>query len=243
MDEMLRSIVWKRDRGICQECGIKLTKTVYPPNPKDVASKELSNLTEIPIIKWKWECWYCSKDTPIVSYYFENYFTSYSIGMIDKLDSLLLKEYSFVNRTYTKSMGKVIANTCINCNKPQGNSHVAHELSDLMAPWKKEEEKQSLIETTIPNYLIVDDLGLPDIEPPPYEEKILAGEIHHIDLNWQNDEQSNLILLCKPCHSKLGKKSTSFQSRKIARANAKSRKQKKEADKWRKNYYAKKSKL
>ena len=53
MDEKLRRMIWIRDKGICQKCGIKLTETKYPPKPKDIASKELSNLKEIPIIKWK----------------------------------------------------------------------------------------------------------------------------------------------------------------------------------------------
>jgi len=241
MDDEIRKIIWIRDKGTCQECGIKLTKTVYPPNPKDEAAKELNGIKEIPIIKWNWKCWNCDKETPIVTYHFKTDGIQ-TIGSVDKLDKFLLSKYSFVNKIYTNSGRKFISNVCINCKNLQGNTYVETELRHSMAGWNEELKKQMFVDFKLSNNLTVEDLKIPDIEPPPYEERILNGEIHHVDFNWQNDEPSNLILLCKSCHSKLGKKSTASQSRKIVKANAKSRKQKKEADKWRENYYAQKAK-
>lgn len=107
--------------------------------------------------------------------------------------------------------------------------------------WRNEElKKQIVIDFKMSNNLTVEDLKILDIEPQSYEAIILEGEIHHIDFNWQNNETSNLILLCKSCHNKLDKKSKAPVSRKTARENAKSSKLKKEADRWRKNYYAEK---
>jgi len=94
--------------------------------------------------------------------------------------------------------------------------------------------------------LTVEDLRIESVKPKPYEEKKLLGEIHHKDLNWENDNPDNLVLLCYKCHSqihaKTGRKTTANRSRKEAKEENRMLREKKEADKWRENYYAKKNK-
>jgi hypothetical protein len=91
----------------------------------------LSQLKEIKIYKWENYCWKCKKMTPRVSYSFE-YKYDYSIEEIHKLDEILLKEYPFVKRIYSKTLEEeVIANTCIHCGSLQGNCFIREELLGL----------------------------------------------------------------------------------------------------------------
>ena len=237
MDEMLQSLIWKRDKGICQRCRAKLTEIQYTVNPKEYAAKELSALTEIPILKWVWKCWNCGKDTPVVTYDFVVE-TNRSIGEIKKLDKILMEKYPFVQTIHYKVAGDVIANTCVHCNKPQGNSYVLEQLIEFSVEGK---DRKKLVDMVLPNQLVIEDFDILDVEPEPFEVRSKAGEIHHTDFNWENNNPSNLVLLCKDCHSKLGKKTTASRSRKAAKEEARKRKEKKQADKWRENYYSKKN--
>jgi len=74
-----------------------------------------------------------------------------------------------------------------------------------------------------------------------------TGHIHHKDLNWENNDPDNLVLLCRDCHaalhSQIGmKRTTAYRSRKEAKDEARIRRAKKQADKWRSNYYSQKRK-
>ena len=244
MNVELQNMIWERDKGICQKCGKRLTETRYSPNPKEVGAKELSGIKEIPVFKWFWECWNCKKETPIVSYYLEVIGYCYSIGFITKLDRILRERYDFVKRIYSESFGERAANFCVHCGEIQGNSYVGKELTSWLH-WEKEETEKLLV-TRLPNNLTVEDLRIRGVEPEPYEEKILPGEIHHKDLNWENDDPDNLVLLCVTCHceihTKTGRKSTAKRGRKEAKEERRIVREKKEADRWRQNYYALKRK-
>lgn len=135
---------------------------------------------------------------------------------------------------------EVIANTCIHCGCLQGNWFIRDDLIDFMS----EENLEKLVDKKLPNNLTREDLRVEPEEPKPIEFRLRIGHIHHKDLNWENDDPNNLILLCEDCHNKLhaltGKTSAST-SRKQAAEEARLRREKKQADKWRKNYYAMKN--
>jgi len=205
-------------------------------------AKELGATKEIPILKWTWKCWNCGNATPVVSYCLEaNYLQS--IGMIEKLDLILVEKYPLVRLIkYPKPIGRVIANFCEHCGKPQGNSYISRELQLWKYYGRKEEGRQFLVEMTLPNNLTVEDLKIESVESQPYEVRVLEGEMHHKDFNWENNDPSNLILLCKDCHNGMGSKTNARRSRKQVRDERRIRREKKQADKWRENYYAQKRK-
>ena len=63
--------------------------------------------------------------------------------MVKKLDLILVEKYPLVRlMKYTKPMGKVIANVCEYCGKPQGNSYVSRELQLWKYYGRKEEERR-----------------------------------------------------------------------------------------------------
>ena len=235
MDDKLRDFVWQRDRGLCQLCGRKLTGKPDSLDLEKRALEELSGLKEIPIYKWIRTCWSCEKKTTVVSYNFA-VFNSHHIGSITKLDEALAEKYSFVKKVYSKTMGReVIANTCIHCGSLQGNWFVMEDLLEL--PY--EVDMNSLIDLNLTNNLTTEDLHIKVEEPrPPKETRLRIGHIHHKDLNWENNDNDNLILLCEDCHFKahslVGKKTSAVRSRK---EETRIRREKKQADKWRSNYY------
>jgi len=65
-------------------------------------AKELGATKEIPILKWTWKCWNCGNATPVVSYCLEaNYLQS--IGMIEKLDLILVEKYLLIRISCRRS--------------------------------------------------------------------------------------------------------------------------------------------
>jgi hypothetical protein len=100
---------------------------------------------------------------------------------------------------------------------------------------------EKLVDKQLPNKLTREDLQMGAEEPKSIEARLRMGHIHHKDGNWENDDPDNLILLCQDCHNRLhaqtGKTSAS-RSRKEAAEEARVRREKKQVDKWRKNYYA-----
>lgn len=242
MDDKLIDKVWKRDKGICKICKRKLTEIVLIDPYEDIA-QALSALEEIPIFKWFRECWKCAEETPVVSYNFEAGF-SYHIGDIEKLDNLLMQKYPFVKKIYSKTMGtEVIANTCVHCGSLQGNWFIMEDLIEMATEGR---EMNELIDLVLPINLTFEDLHIENKEPTPSEVKVGAGQVHHKDGNWENNDPSNLILLCGDCHlrihSQLGKSLRPVRSRKTAREEARIRREKSLTDEWRKNYYARREK-
>ena len=65
MNLKLRNQIWNRNNGTCQKCGKKLTELI---DPIKEASNDLANIPEIPVYKWKENCWKCSKETELVTY-------------------------------------------------------------------------------------------------------------------------------------------------------------------------------
>lgn len=241
MDDKLRNSVWDRDKGVCRICKRELTMVSKPSDAKDFVAKGLLALEEIPIFKWSKKCWKCGRKTPVVSYNLEVGYNC-SIGDIEKLDHALMEKYPFVRPTFSKTMGCItIANTCIHCRSLQGNWFIREDLLEM--PYEINMSK--LVDFKLPNNLSVEDLlpeeELEPAEAKPVEVRFSIGHIHHKDLNWENNSPENLILLCRDCHFKLhsqeGKKTTARRSRKEARKEARLRREKAQADKWRDNYY------
>jgi len=198
--EQVRAKVWERDKGICQEC----YKKVYEINLFDPIKEievELVKIKEIKTYKWKRKCWKCHKEIPRVTYHL-SLGNGYSIGDIEKLDTILMEKYSFVKKTYSYARGEqVIANTCLHCGALQGNFYVIHEDFIFLC----NEDIENLIDTVIPNNLTIEDLGIHDRQLEyelEYEVIHSWGHIHHKDGNRHNNDLSNLMLLCDKCHAK-----------------------------------------
>jgi len=227
MEEELLNKVWTRDKSMCQHCEKKLLTIV---DPSQAYLKRLSEMKEIPVYKWLTECWKCHKKTPVVSYSFVLGF-NFEIGSVMKLDNVLVQNYEFVRRTpkYANVM-----NFCIHCGSPYGNSYVSRELIEMSL---NEVDMKELVDSTIPNILSLEDL-LPQAALRSYVERLQDGVIHHIDGNPDNNRLDNLILLCRSCHGKIGLGSGYYRKK---REKSKIRREKKQADKWRKNYYAKRA--
>lgn len=228
MDDKLRHEIWQRDQSTCQKCKRKLFDI---EDLKETTSNALRSIDEIPVYKWSRECWKCGKETPAVSYYLElNFF--YSIGEIEKLDRFLRENYSFVKEKYSKTMGRrVIANVCVHCGSLQGNWFISREIFEMCVD---DIDFVKLIDQTIPNTLIVQDL--PNGHDLGLIKRRLTelGEVHHKDGNPENDNPDNLILLCVKCHGKIPKRKSTLQSREEARRvreNRKIEREKAEADK------------
>ena len=121
----------------------------------DQFEKKISELKEIKIYKWNKDCWKCHKETLHVSYclVFQGVVLG-CIGDIEKLDEILLKEYSFVKKVFSKTQGrKVIGNTCVHCGAYQGNYFIFDEFLHYVI----EED----LDKTIPN--ILNDNDMPSI--------------------------------------------------------------------------------
>ena len=196
MDYELRSKIWARDKGVCQNCRKRLYEIV---DPYEEAAKKLSDIKEIPIHKWSKKCWKCQEETPIVSY-FLTVDSSYNIGDIEKLDKVLMQRYPFVKKIFSKTMGKeVIANTCIHCGSLQGNWFVMEDLFDIVYSVNLSD----FFELPLPNNLTPEDLtGGRREDWRPYKRKLSIGHIHHRDGNKKNNDPDNLILLCRDCHAR-----------------------------------------
>ncbi len=140
----------------------------------DEFEKNISELKRIRIYKWNKDCWKCFKETPHVSYclVFQGLVLG-CIGEIEKIDEILIKEYPFVKRVYSKTQGKrVIGNTCVHCGAYQGNFFIFDEIIHYV-----DEEN---LDKTIPNILNDDDL------PPIFsqlEEFEINDDINNTDLN------------------------------------------------------------
>jgi len=94
--------------------------------------ENLGDLKEIKVYKGEIPCWKCKNDTPRVSYSF-CYKFNYSIGNVKKLDEILLREYPFVKKTFSKTRGEeVIGNICIHCGSLQRNWFIMEELSEIV---------------------------------------------------------------------------------------------------------------
>ena len=191
--------IWERDRGVCQRCGKQLSKVI---DEYDEVAKELSNIKEVKVFKWVKNCWRCHKETPLVSYDFAASY-DYHIGDIEKLDKKLMQKYDFVKRTFSRTLEKeVIANTCVNCGALQGNWFVRDDLLKMRMAEEYESKTimSKIIDMTIQNNLVFDDLPIEKDELGIRIERSPLGHIHHKDGNNKNDSPDNLILLCINCH-------------------------------------------
>ena len=109
---------------------------------------------DINIYKWKSKCWKCSKEITKVSYFFASKYSSHTIGSVQKLDEILAKKYPFIQKVFSKTMGKeVIGNICVHCNAYQGNWFIAEELL-LDLAYK---DMHNYIDFRIPNTFSDDD--------------------------------------------------------------------------------------
>lgn len=127
---------------------------------------------------------------------------NYHLGDFEMLDKILLERYPFVKKVFSKTMEQeVIANVCIHCGMLQGNFFIKDDLIEL---WHAKVDMTKLIDMTIPNELTLEDLPFDEEELEPYKVRLSSfGHVHHIDRNRDNDELSNLVLLCRDCHVKV----------------------------------------
>jgi hypothetical protein len=195
MNDKIRNNIWKRDKGICQNCQKQLYKEI---DPYEELIEELLSLTNIPIYRWSKECWKCHKQTDIVTYGFALEY-NYHIGDLEKIDNELMKQFPFVKKVFSKTMEtKIVANTCIYCGALQGNWFV---MEDIIQMRSSDFDMNKLKEKEIPNPLKFEDLLIEKEELNPYQEKLpLIAHVHHIDTNRENNDMQNLILLCRECH-------------------------------------------
>ncbi len=119
----------------------------------DQFEKSVSELETIRIYKWNIECWSCQRDTPHVSYCLAQQGAIIGcIGEIEELDKILMREYPFVKKVFSKAQGKkVIGNTCVRCGAYQGNFFIFDEILHEVGP--------DNLDKTIPNILTDDNLS------------------------------------------------------------------------------------
>jgi len=196
LTDSLRDQVWARDKGICQRCKVALLDEY---NYYEEAVEELAETKEMPIYRWKHECWSCHKETDMVSYDVVFLF-DHSIGDINKLDKILMEKYPFVKERYSKMQHRmVIANMCIHCGIMQGNFFVTDQLLEKY----NKVGNETLIDMKIPNILTPEDIPVEKSDEfVMLEKNDNVGHIHHIDCNCENNDLTNLILLCRTCHFK-----------------------------------------
>lgn len=145
----------------------------------DQFEKNISELKEIKIYKWNKYCWKCHKETPHVSYclVFQGVVLG-CIGDVKKLDEILLKEYSFVKRVYSKTQGRgEIGNACIYC----GAYHRNYFIFDEILHHVNEED----LDKTIPNILNDEDLPLIISLLAELEKEFISKSYKTIDKNGQ----------------------------------------------------------
>jgi 5-methylcytosine-specific restriction endonuclease McrA len=95
---------------------------------------------------------------------------------------------------------EVIANTCVHCGSLHGNWHVMEDLLEM--PYNK--NMNDLIDIVLSNNLTFEDLYDPeDFREESFSLKLSTGHIHHKDGNPENNNPTNLILLCRDCHAKI----------------------------------------
>jgi hypothetical protein len=243
MGDTLRNEVLKRDKGICQICQKKLFKTLtVVRDDYEEAVAMLSSIKEIPIYKWKRKCWNCERETLIVNYdlQLDSHFSLGNMGDFEKLDEILIEKYPFVKKVFSKTQGReVIANTCVHCGSLQGSWFIIEDIHEKEA---EGEDMNKMIDIVLSNKLTPEDLLIQKGSPKSYEATEITKpyEIHHKDWNWENNELSNLVLVCKECHKKLRPigNSKPTRSRKAAREEARIRKEKSQTNHWREKYYA-----
>ena len=199
ISDEIRGKVRERDTASCQRRSKKLFK-IETFEPFKEISEELYDLKEIKIYKWERECWKCKKKTPRVSYYFSASF-NFRIGEIEKIDIILMENYPFVKKIYSKTMEQeVIANTCVYCGCLQGNWFIGEEIvSDIIY-----QGLDKFLDKILPNILTLEDLALDEEDPmfQPYPEIKSFGHVHHIDGDRSNNSFENLLLLCPSCHKR-----------------------------------------
>lgn len=237
-DYELRNQIWLRDQRVCQNCGREVFETI---DPQKNLKATLSTLKEIPIFKWFKECWKCQKETPIVTYDLTLGY-NFHLGDIEKLDKIVMEKYPFVKRTFSKTRGtQVIANTCVHCGSLQGNWFILEDIIDMVYS----QDMNELIDIVLPNNLTVEDLPFSVNELKPFKEKTSFGHIHHKDGNPKNNNPDNLILLCRNCHLRLHSGRSHISRVSYYRKERERRRvtrEKKQVEKWRSNYYARKTK-
>ena len=193
-DSEIRRNVWKRDRGICKDCRIKLYEEFNIT--KDAINAVNLSLCKVDILKYEKPCWKCNKLTSIVTY--DEYLGgNLHIGDVEKIDKILEEKYPFVKKVFSKTQEReVIANICIHCGSTQGNFFIIEDFVD-------KSQLNYSIDATIETNLKPEDFGLDESNPYIEEEEIEGfAEVHHIDKNRENNNLNNLILLCKGCHLK-----------------------------------------
>lgn len=237
MDYELRDKIWLRDQGICQNCGREVFETI---DPCEDLSVKLSALKEIPVFKWYKNCWKCHKETPIVTYDFTLGY-DFHLGDIEKVDKILMEKYPFVKRTSSKTMGtEVIANTCVHCGSLQGNWFIVEDLIDIIY----ERNMNELINIVLLINLTVEDLPSSENDSKPFRQKTSFGHVHHKDGDPTNNSLDNLILLCRDCHMKIrsGSRNNRISYYRMERERRRKAREKKHVEKWRSNYYTRKTK-
>lgn len=143
----------------------KKQKNTTITDPYKEIVEELRALKDIPIYKWNQNCWKCHKETSAVSYDLRAGY-NFHIGDILKLDEVLMRNYPFVKKVFSKTMGEeTIANTCIHCGALQGNWYVRDVLIDIMSP--EDVALDKLIDKRLTNNLEFEDLHIDrkDLEP------------------------------------------------------------------------------
>lgn len=144
----------------------KKQKNTTITDPHKEIVEELRALKDIPIYKWNQTCWKCRKETSVVSYDLSAGY-NFHIGDILKLDEVLVLNYPFVKKVFSKTMEKeTIANICIYCGALQGNWYVRDSLIDIISP--EDVDLDKLTDKRLPNNLEFEDLSIDrkDIEPP-----------------------------------------------------------------------------
>jgi len=213
MDAKSRDVIWVRDEGTCQKCGVEVIKCERVFSPKKEAQLQLANIKGIPIYTFSLKYNSCGKKTPVWTYYLSLFAvqdelvdTIYCISDVAKLDEELTEVNNNVKLANSNRVEKSIINTCVNCGAPQSSNLVKEELISLLEQDKKRADKRikeymnsSTDDDDDPflyphvitplKYYLLNDLTIENLKVKkgrrtPNSMESLIGEIHHMDRNW-----------------------------------------------------------
>ena len=114
---------------------------------------------------------------------------------------MLVKKYPSVKKMVSSGSGNtVISNSCIHCGVMQSSRNIHDDLLDLQdwegnVPYPVDDILQSTLE--------IEDIEIHNRDLNSMTQDRERGEVHHRDRNRHNNDDSNLVLLCVPCHNEV----------------------------------------
>lgn len=213
MKKEVYEYIWVRNHGKCEKCSVSLFKENEVEKLINTTKYKTKGVS-VDILKYKINCWKCSKELWMITYYFESFYT-YCLGSINKLDKILLYLDNVpdvkIEERYSKTLQEIGAyNVCPHCDNIQANFYIGDQLDNGSFEIKK-------LKSIIMDFEYEDLLDMKDcdgekkaeeeektkIEKSYYLNRVKrAGHIHHIDKNRGNNTDENLKLLCVDCHIK-----------------------------------------